>query len=83
MTGSTKIRVSLAGPVLLRAAARYAAVPPLATPIPVGDGVALLKRRPDVRAAERVLAADTVRIGVATGQTRRGALQFWAWAIVI
>ena len=35
-------------------------------PIPVGDGAALLARRPDVRAAERQLAADTARIGIAT-----------------
>jgi NodT family efflux transporter outer membrane factor (OMF) lipoprotein len=35
-------------------------------PIPVGDGRALLARRPDIRLAERQLAADTARIGVAT-----------------
>jgi outer membrane protein TolC len=34
--------------------------------IPVGDGVGLLARRPDVRAAERWLAAATARFGVAT-----------------
>ena len=36
--------------------------------IPVGDGRALLARRPDVREAERKLAADTARIGVATAE---------------
>jgi len=35
-------------------------------PIPVGDGAALIARRPDIRAAERRLAGDTARIGVAT-----------------
>jgi outer membrane protein TolC len=37
-------------------------------PIPIGDGQALLARRPDVRAAERKLGADVARIGVATAQ---------------
>ena len=39
--------------------------PELAGALPVGDGTALLRRRPDVRQAERQLAADTARIGVA------------------
>jgi len=34
--------------------------------IPLGDGASLIRRRPDVRRAERQLAADTARIGVAT-----------------
>jgi outer membrane protein, multidrug efflux system len=44
-----------------------AGAPRLTRPIPVGDGAALLRRRPDVREAERRLASDTYRIGVATG----------------
>jgi outer membrane protein, multidrug efflux system len=40
--------------------------PRLQQPIPVGDGAALLRRRPDVRESERQLAAATARIGVAT-----------------
>ena len=40
--------------------------PQLKQPIPAGDGAALLKRRPDVRRADRQLAAATARIGVAT-----------------
>jgi outer membrane protein, multidrug efflux system len=40
--------------------------PRLAALIPVGDGAALIRRRPDVRQAERRLAAATAQIGVAT-----------------
>lgn len=36
----------------------------VAGPIPVGDGASLLRRRPDIRQAERELAAITARIGV-------------------
>ncbi|MFN3930166.1 MAG: efflux transporter outer membrane subunit [Brevundimonas sp.] len=48
-------------------AARACQRPPqLAQPIPVGDGAALLARRPDVRQAERNLAGAAARVNVAT-----------------
>ena len=40
--------------------------PQLTALMPVGDGAALIRRRPDVRQAERRLAAATAQIGVAT-----------------
>lgn len=48
-------------------AARACQRPPqLSQPIPVGDGAQLLARRPDVRQAERNLAAAAARVNVAT-----------------
>jgi NodT family efflux transporter outer membrane factor (OMF) lipoprotein len=48
--------------------AQCATPPRVASAIPVGDGAALLRRRPDIRQAERQLAGATARIGVATGE---------------
>jgi len=45
---------------------RPAAVATYAKALPIGDSAELLRRRPDVRAAERQLAAATARVGVAT-----------------
>ncbi len=51
-----------------QAVAQCTRAPQLTSAIPVGDGAALLKRRPDIRQAERVLAGATARIGVATAE---------------
>lgn len=48
-----------------REAETCAALPALSQPLPVGDGGTLIRRRPDIRQAERAIAADTARIGVA------------------
>lgn len=49
-------------------AAECSSPPMIGAPIAVGDGAALLARRPDIREAERRLAAATARIGLATAQ---------------
>ena len=41
-------------------------LPAMAKALPIGDATQVLRNRPDVRAAERQLAASTARIGVAT-----------------
>ncbi|PQA86645.1 efflux transporter outer membrane subunit [Hyphococcus luteus] len=41
------------------------AIPAVTREIPVGDGYALLARRPDVRRAEHILASATARVGAA------------------
>ena len=46
--------------------ARCDTPPVIAEPIPIGGGAALLARRPDVREAERSLAATVADIGVST-----------------
>jgi len=68
--GLYTLSMLLAKPVaqLPAGTADCAELPHIAQVLPVGDGAALLKRRPDVRQAERSLAAATATIGVATGQ---------------
>jgi multidrug efflux system outer membrane protein len=48
------------------AIARCTHEPKLKAPIPIGDGMALLKRRPDIRRAEFELHTATANIGVVT-----------------
>jgi NodT family efflux transporter outer membrane factor (OMF) lipoprotein len=56
-------------PEQIDAAANACSTPPTVRDIlPIGDGAALIRRRPDVRQAERTLAADTARIGIATAE---------------
>jgi len=59
LTGRTPAEMTAALPACT-------AVPRLSAPIAVGDGAALLARRPDVRQAERLLSAAAARVGVAT-----------------
>ncbi|MDD0972975.1 efflux transporter outer membrane subunit [Pseudomonas fontis] len=68
--GLFTLSMLLAKPVnqLPAGTAACAELPHIAQVLPVGDGATLLKRRPDIRQAERHLAAATASIGVATGQ---------------
>ena len=59
LTGVTPAEASQAATACVRP-------PQLTQPIPVGDGAALLARRPDVREAEANLAAAAARVNVAT-----------------
>lgn len=59
LTGVTPAEASQAAAACIRP-------PQLTQPIPVGDGAALLARRPDVRQAEAELAAAAARVNVAT-----------------
>jgi NodT family efflux transporter outer membrane factor (OMF) lipoprotein len=49
-----------------REVASCAVLPHLRSPLPTGDGTGLIRRRADIRAAERAIAGDTARVGVAT-----------------
>ena len=68
--GLFRLSMLLAKPVdqLPTGTATCAELPKIAQLLPVGNGVTLLKRRPDVRQAERRLAAATAGIGIATGE---------------
>lgn len=68
--GMYRLSMLLAKPLdqLPKGVADCAELPHIAQVMPVGDGAALLKRRPDVRQAERRLAVSSAAIGVATGE---------------
>lgn len=68
--GLYRLSMLLAKPLdqLPKGVADCAELPHIAQVMPVGDGAALLKRRPDVRQAERRLAVSSAAIGVATGE---------------
>lgn len=48
--------------------ARVAPVPRVPARVPVDDPAAMLRRRPDIRAAERQIAATTAQVGATTAQ---------------
>jgi NodT family efflux transporter outer membrane factor (OMF) lipoprotein len=43
-------------------------IPPVPSEVPIGVPAELLRRRPDIRRAERQLAAATARVGIATAE---------------
>ena len=70
--------LGLAPGALLSELSQAAPIPPVPAEVPVGLPAELRLRRPDVRRAERQVAAATARIGVAVADPPLGSGRFWS-----